>query len=281
MIGLTVGSNFGAATQQHEVDIQMTVNCFKSQVAETAGLDVKGISLYCGARYMVGSKTLLDNEVQDGAVLTMKQYTSRDDRAKERVIRLGGYARSTKHDIRSAKNAVIGANLQEHKDTRSLIAPLAADVTAVKDLLLGTERPKTPGRSDKERLKELRIQKRCMDNEISDLRERESTRLSETKRAAANHLLTVAEVADGAVQLAVGDVSTREEVAIATGKLTENYKAQKATLAALDKQYRKKDTPKRKNVAKSAPKKARRSTHPEASGSTHLEEPDAASGHWL
>jgi hypothetical protein len=120
-----------------------------------------------------------------------------------------------------------------------------------------------------------------MDNEISDLRERESTRLSEAKRAAATNLLSVAEVADGAVQLAVGDVSTREEVAIATATLTEKYKAQKATLAALDKQYRKKDTPKRKNVAKSAaaPKKARRSTHPEASGSTHLEEPADASGH--
>ncbi len=105
--------------------------------------------------------------------------------------------------------------------------------------------------------------------------------MADAKRTAAIHLLTVAEVADGAVQLAVGDVSTREEVAIATSKLTENYKAQKATLAALDKQYRKKDTPKRKNVSKSAaaPKKARRSTHPEASGSTHLEEPADASGH--
>jgi hypothetical protein len=281
MLALTVVSNFGVAPQQlHDVDIRTTVSDLKARVSGMAGLTPASITLYRGAQYLAGSKTLHDAGVQDGAVLSMKLHVSKEARAKDRVKRLGGNARSTKHDIRSAATAVIAANHEEHNETRSLITPLVDDVAVVKDLLLGKERRPSPGRTDKERLKELRIQKRCMDNEISDLREREGDRLSESKRAAANELRSVAEVADGAVQIAGGDISTREEVATASVSLTKNYKAQKAVLAALDKQFRKSENPPKRKVevkCAGAPKKARQSTLSLDASGLNLGEPAAAS----
>ena len=56
-------------------------------------------------------------------------------------------------------------------------------VEVICNAMEGGEQPRKEGQSDKARIKQLRVQKRLIDNEIGDLKEREGKRLHTEKAA--------------------------------------------------------------------------------------------------
>ena len=65
------------------------------------------------------------------------------------------------------------------KDTEAIRGTTQAileDTKFLRNVFEGGEQPRKDGQSDKERIKQLRVQKRIIDNEIGDLREREGKR---------------------------------------------------------------------------------------------------------
>ena len=100
---------------------------------------------------------------------------------------------SQEHDDLKARLAML---VQEQKDKRP-VARVNAHTTAVvheseervrrdikdvNDVLSGKETGPQEGQTDKERLKQVRLQKRALDNEVGDIKERESERLAKIRK---------------------------------------------------------------------------------------------------
>ena len=77
-----------------------------------------------------------------------------------------------------------------------------------------------PGQTDAQRLKQLRLAKRTMDNEIQDLVERETDR-----KATKNGTLSLAEAANGFVAVQCGDLTVEQldEKGIGGQSCPQNY----------------------------------------------------------
>jgi hypothetical protein len=118
-----------------------------------------------------------------------------------------------------------GQQLNDIKaNTQAIMANTTAikdDTTAIRNALDGEEIPRKQGQTDKNRLKQLRLQKRGIDNEISDLREREQKRISNEKHESIEKVQQAAEIAQGNVQL----VEIQDEAT-----LTQQYQAQKKVI---------------------------------------------------
>ena len=215
MLQLTVKTLSGEVQSFGGVDETSTVSVFSAVVATATGSPVGDFRLYRGATYLGKAKTLKAAGVVDDDHLTMSTRQDNQHRAQVRVDGLGGDARSSKYDFISAANEdVIDALAENNTDTK-----------VVKDILMGREVPRAAGQSAKDRIKQLRLRKRLDDNEIGDLREEEGKRIIAEKHLAATRLIQVAEHADGAVQIAAGDLDTAEDVENKKVELAQQYKA--------------------------------------------------------
>ena len=240
MLQLTVKTLNGKEEPFVDIDETSTVSVFSLAVATSTDSSIGDFNMYRGKIYLAKGKTLKDAGVVDGDMLAMHKRQDNEARAKVRVHKLGvrpkrgGFACSSKYDVRAAKEDVIDAvaGVEQKVDAT------AADTKVIKNVLMGKEVPRPADQSGKERLKQLRTTKRIIDNEISDLREEEGNRLAAGKRTTATQLRQLAEVADGAVQFAAGDISTREDVVNKRLELSHQFKASQKLLTARDKQMR-------------------------------------------
>jgi hypothetical protein len=240
MLQLTVKTLTGKEEPFVDIDETSTVSVFSLVVATSTGSSIEGFRMYRGKMYLAMGKTLKDAGVVDGDMLAMHKRQDKEARAKLRVNKLGvrpkrgGVACSSKYDVRAAKEDVIDAvaGVEQKVDAT------AADIEVIKNVLMGKEVPRHAGQSDKERLKQLRTAKGSMNNEIVDIRERETLRLAAAKRAAANQLLQVAVVAEGAVQFVAGALSTCEDVKNKKAELVQHHKAHQKVLDARAKELR-------------------------------------------
>ena len=100
---------------------------------------------------------------------------------------------SEEHDDLKARLAML---VQEQKDKRPVARVnahttavvraseerLSRDIKEVHDVLRGKETGRQEDQTDKERLKQIRLQKRALDNEVGDIKERESERLAKFRK---------------------------------------------------------------------------------------------------
>ena len=236
MLQLTVKTLTGKEEPFVDIDETSTVSVFSLVVATSTGIE--DFRMYRGKMYLAMGKTLKDAGVVDGDMLVMHKRQDKEARAKLRINKLGvrpkrgGVARSSKYDVRAAKEDVIDAvaGVEQKVDAT------AVDIKQVKSILMGGTTPRPADQSGKERLKQLRTTKRIIDNEISDIREDEGNRLAAGKRTAATQLHQLAEVADGAVQLVAGNISTREDVVNKRLELSQQFKASQKLLTARNRQ---------------------------------------------
>ena len=156
------------------VDGKDTVGDLKARVAEKTSTAVDSFALYrCKpTTYLAVVKTLGDAGIVDGDQLYARPRDGLKQRAVSRIRRVGvrpkrgGVARSVKYDIRVATEDVIDEVAADGKKTR-------VKVDACLTILKGGEVPRTPGQTDKERMKQIRSSKQSMNNELLDIRERE------------------------------------------------------------------------------------------------------------
>ena len=76
------------------------------------------------------------------------------------------------------------------------------DTKQILGCLRGKEAPVDPNQSDKDRLKEIRLIKRNLENEVGDIKEREAEPLSLVKKAHSEGVSQAAEMAEDSVQMA-------------------------------------------------------------------------------
>ena len=243
MMHITVKPQSGEVLGPFAVNGDSTVKELKSKVAEETSTPADSLSLYRGKTYLAVVKTLGDAGVVDGDMLYARPVPTAKHRAECRVNRLGvrpkfgGAARSIKHDIQAARENGDDVAMGVKEEILDEVAVVGRTANATHDLLMGKPVPPTEGQTDSARMKQIRLQKRAMDNELCDLREREGNRLSKRKVDASRAVVAEAEVAEGAVQLVL-DVATRNELDTKKQELADNYKAQKKLLAARERQFR-------------------------------------------
>ena len=264
MMQLTVKTLTGVEEQFIDVDETSTVGAFNAVVATRTEFAVEVFRMYRGGTYLPQCKTLKDAQVVDGTKLTMYCRQTNQCRAEARVNKLGvrptrgGAAHSIKHDILPRTFVAVNcARDQIRAGTEDVLDGLAgvdqkqdemaADIKAIKNVLMGEEVPRHAGQSDKARMKHIRNVKHFGNNELVDIREREDNRIAAGKRAASTQLRELAEVAEGSVTLAVGDM-TREQLKL-------DYQNKLKAVAARDKlaAKREKETIKRLSQAANGP----------------------------
>ena len=86
--------------------------------------------------------------------------------------------------IKNDTEAIKGTTHAIHEDTK-----------VSRNVIEGGEQPRKDGQSDKARIKQLRVQKRLIDNQIGDLKESESKRLHTEKAAQHETVQQAAETA--------------------------------------------------------------------------------------
>ena len=237
MMHITVKKTPSGEVHPFEVDGTRTVQQLKDLYATVDTSMSKNFSLYLDSKYLPVVKTLVDAGITDGGILEAKPRAhDPKQRSEARINKMGtrpkrgGVARSIKYDIRASKEDVLDAVAAEGVSTRRAIG-------ACENVLMGEPVPRKPGQTDKARLKQLRTQKRVMDNEVSDLREKEGVRIAQAQQRNKRNLAVDAEVADGAVQLVL-EVDTREELVAKKQEWMDQQKAQRNLLAAREKQFR-------------------------------------------
>ncbi len=216
----------GDAVEIPEVRGDLTVGGLRAVVAATTEVSAQGFCMYKGKKYLADGLSLDAAGVTDGTYLSMSHRPSLKERAATRVTKLGNAARSTKHDIRVSKEDVIDAVTETHQETQNQLQGLAAMVSGVHAIMQGAEAPQDPTQPDRARLKQLRLQKRAMDNEISDLREREAERCCKVKRERAAETIGLTTAAEGQVQLAAETLLGNADIDAKRQELKEQHKAQ-------------------------------------------------------
>ena len=237
MMRLTVKTLAGDV---HPVDIDGsgTVQQLKAKLAEETSTPTDEFSMFRirGKKYLPVVETLVGAGIVDGDVLRMKRRADPKHRAVARINQIGvrpkrgGVARSIKYEIRAGTEDVLDglAVVGQKQDVMVTgLAELAADMKVVKNVLMGEAAPRQADQSDKARIQQIRNHKHFGNAELTGLRESEDIRKAAGKRAASTQLRELAEVADGSVSLAVGDM-TREQ-------LKQDYQNKLKLVAARDK----------------------------------------------
>ena len=140
-------------------------------------------AMWLGRKFLKNGATLEECGVQGGATINAIQSNTVPDSFSGR----GQYQAAMR--LKSDKIKASAAHPQLHQQTQSVVMAECAQVNetvkevgdkvdGVMGLLRGEDAPRVQGQCDKTRLKELRLRKRHIDNEISDLRESETKRLA-------------------------------------------------------------------------------------------------------
>ena len=165
-------------------------------------------AFWLGRQFLKNASTLEACGVQQGATINALQ----NNKVPGGFANRGQYQSAMK--LQSGKIKVASAHPELHNQTQSVVMAESSqvqakvqevkeDVKELKGLLRGEEAPRAEGQSDKERIKELRLRKRVMDNELADLKEREANRISSEKKARSNEVTQAAQIADGSVSIVV------------------------------------------------------------------------------
>ena len=96
------------------------------------------------------------------------------------------YKASLRLNKGDGKKSTSHSHLNLHAQTQGVVLEavmaegdrVCGRIKSVEGLIRGEDAPRVEGQSDKARLKELRLKKRAMDNEIGDLRESEAKRMT-------------------------------------------------------------------------------------------------------
>ncbi len=246
----------GAVVEFMDVDPAWTAAAFRAKIAETTGVPLEEFRLYKGKAYLADARKLSDAGVVNGTNLRMSTRTTPKGQAAARVAKLGGAARSTKHDIRAAKEDIVEVVVNQGNANAQAVAQLGADMREVvaevgarvdvaggniarlANVLEGAPAERKPTQSDASRMQELRNRKRFCDAELTGLREREGLRIAQAKRSRSDAVATSAMVAAGHVQLATGDLRDLAEVTAKRQELAAQHKASRKVLSEREKQLR-------------------------------------------
>ena len=127
---------------------------------------------------------------------------------KEKQEKLDARAEWLKQNGRGTYKAKLTKQLSSiKKDTAAIKTNTEAvldDTKALRAIAEGEEVPRKPGQSDKARLKQIRLQKRLLDNEAGDLREREAKRIQVEKHDRLSSLQDAAETAEACSDIIMG-----------------------------------------------------------------------------
>ena len=243
-----------------------TVRDLKGVVGETTHATPASFRLQRGAVTLnlstgdgAPDATLTDYGVQDGDNVRMVAlHKNRDPsvrRTKYAELKKLGVANNT--ELSKVKGALfeMGKGVSSNTYTSEAIKD---ETKAIRDHLEGkVVSRRKPGQTAKERLKEIRIGRIVDNDEAKALVEEESTRIATNKRNASHGVQSAVLVADGSVQLIVGDLTTLDAVAQARREQDAKSVAVKVVLNARAKQLRAEEraaTPKpSKHPRKSAP----------------------------
>jgi hypothetical protein len=165
-------------------------------------LATKTITRYVGKGLPREERDATDEEMDH-----RRQKLAEYDAQKKRVntgkwaLKLSAVAKTTE----AIKNDTVAIKA----DTEAVLG----DTKAMRNILEGKEIGAKPGQTDKERLKELRMVKRQLDNEIGDVKERELKRMHIEKTGRSRDLVEAAATAEACCDFAVAGLQggTAEE----------------------------------------------------------------------
>ena len=183
-----------------DVDFGGTVGSIRGLIAEKIGYPGFNLHLKLDDGSQPILKRSMDTQilstvgVKDGSTLRVANYTlcKATRQAELRITRSVKSVGNKVDDVKVDTDNILG-------DTGTLMA----DTGQILCALRGGPTPQREGQSAKDRLKEIRLAKRLLDNEAGDLRESEGKRLSTEKRQRNEAITASAEMADGAVAMAV------------------------------------------------------------------------------
>ena len=121
----------GPVVEFMDVDPAWTAAAFRAKIAETTGVPLEEFRLYKGKAYLAEARKLSDAGVVNGTNLRMSTRTTPKGQAAARVAKLGGAARSTKHDIRAAKEDIVEAVANQGNANAQAVVQLGADMREV------------------------------------------------------------------------------------------------------------------------------------------------------
>ena len=213
MAVLTVNTPGGGVETFDDVDLDGTVKTFKTAVGARVGMASFQLHAYIRTGTIFLKTSLLDASLtevglRDGAELRLRPPGGAEKcQQAQRRLDLGTIRRATSLKRRFDK---VSADVVEDGDkTRNAVAGVASDVVVLKadagsilGVMRGEAAPNRPGQTNKDRLKEIRLVKRVLDNEAGDLREKEGIRIATGKRQRNEETIAAAVVVDGNVAMA-------------------------------------------------------------------------------
>ena len=165
-----------AATQPTALISLTAASLFRKELA------TKTISRYVGKGLPRAERDATDEEMDH-----RRQKLAEYDAQKKRV-NTGKWGLKILSTVAKTTEAIKNDTVAIKADTKSILG----DTHAMRNILEGKEIGVKPGQTDKSRLKQLRMVKRQIDNEIGDVRERESKRMHVEKTG---HFQTLEEAA--------------------------------------------------------------------------------------
>ena len=145
--------------------------------------------------------------------------------------KLDKYTADLKQHMTSETDRVMDAMTENHEEAMGASSEIKKDTDVVKGILTGKETDPQPDQSDAERLKQLRITMRAMQNEANDLKDREAVRKTNEKFKASTSLheasTTAGLVASGSAD-AMGvdpEASVHEQIAVYRSQCKEQLAA--------------------------------------------------------
>ncbi len=120
-----------------------TLSAFRDLVAWKTGVPAGEFRMYMGKTYLADPLMLEEAGVCDGAQLRMASRALKA-RASGRVAKLGAAARSTKHDVRVAKEDVVDAVIGVGHETQDMVQGVSNDLADIQGFLRGSDTPRGP-----------------------------------------------------------------------------------------------------------------------------------------
>ena len=210
-------------------------------------------------------KTLKDADTMEGigAGETISVWKTAPAASLQAGLRLknGQAKRSHNHaQLHAASTGVmVGAVMEEGQRVVGKVEEVKDDTVAIRAFFEGGEVPRKEGQTDKARMKELRLLKRKVDNEIGDLKECEQERLYKKRNDGIALVQQAVEVAQGSCALVAGDLMDK-------ATLTAQYKAQMKVLSENEKAARTAERQALKRALEEQPGRAKAKARGKAKG---------------
>jgi hypothetical protein len=218
----------GEEGKEVEVTPETTVGEIKAQKS------LKGYAFRFKGSWNDSSK-MVDLGIKAGETINVFKTSLTPEKKAALRLKAGEGKRSTAHGHLNlhaqTQGVVVDAVMSEGQKVADKVDKVKDDTAAIRNFFEGGEVHRKEGQSDKARVKELRLLKRTVDNEIGDLKEREQKRIRQEKNDSIAAVQQAAEIAQGSVDIVVGDIMDKET-------LKAQYKAQMTVITQHEKAAR-------------------------------------------